>query len=464
MLDDTPESAKAPVSAAVRFQKIKTEVHRQIVETLDISRIAKWKKDRVHREVQKLALEMLPTYHEKLNREEQERLVEELMDEVFGLGPLEKLMNDRFISDILVNGPHEVYVERNGRLVPSDVTFADEAHLRQVISRIAAFAGRRTDEMSPMVDARWKDGSRINAILRPLSLNGPVLSIRRFGVRLTGADLLGNATMPPEMFQLLKAAVEARINILISGGTGSGKTTLLNALTQFVPRGERLLTIEDSAELKLAHQHVIRLETRPANAEGIGEINQRDLVRNSLRMRPDRIIIGEVRGGEAIDMLQAMNTGHEGSLTTIHANNTRDALWRLETMVSLAGLGLHIEAIRYYIASAITLVVQLNRLRGGPRKIVRISEITGTDPGPYNVKDIFGFRQTGIEDDCAVGHFYTTGYRPQFLEILEANGIHLPEGMFEARTLEASKEVIEGLVIDEDEVADWDTSFGEANS
>ena len=302
-----------------------------------------------------------------LSDAERQRMVEELMDEVFGLGPLEPLMRDPAISDILVNGPRTVYVERNGKLELTDIIFADDAHVMMIIQRIAARIGRRADEMAPMVDARLPDGSRVNAIVPPVSLQGPVLSIRRFGVHLKPNDLLRNATMTPEMMEVLQAAVEARISILISGGTGSGKTTLLNSLSRFIPADERLVTIEDSAELKLQQGHVIQLETKNANAEGMGEVKQRDLVRNALRMRPDRIIIGEVRGGEALDMLQAMNTGHEGSLTTIHANDTRDALTRLEMMVMMAGFELPVPVIRHYIASAITLVVQLTRLeRRGP--------------------------------------------------------------------------------------------------
>ena len=344
-------------------------------------------------------------------------------------------MKDPSVSDILVNGPREVFLERNGRLEPTDIVFADDAHLMQVIQRIAARIGRRVDEMSPLVDARLPDGSRVNAIIPPLALNGPVLSIRRFGVRLTADDLIGNATMPQAVLDLLAAVVESRISILISGGTGSGKTTLLNTLSAFIPHDERLVTIEDTAELKLQQPHVVRLETRPANLEGVGEVRQRELVRNSLRMRPDRIIIGEVRGPEALDMLQAMTTGHEGSLTTIHANDTRDALARLEMMVMLAGFDLPVPVIRQYISSALGMVIQVARLKGGPRKILRVTEIVGLRRRAYVLKDIFGFRRTGIQHGVAEGEFYATGYEPTFVAQFKATGIDLPASLFQERTM-----------------------------
>jgi pilus assembly protein CpaF len=429
-----PPNDPAQVPFALRFQKLKADIHRRIVETLDISKLDRWKPERLRREVRARAEHMVQSSSELLGEVERERLINDILDEVFGLGPLEGLMHDPTISDILVNGPHTVYLERFGKLEPTDVVFADDAHVMQIIQRIASQVGRRADEMSPMVDARLPDGSRVNAILPPLSLEGPVLSVRRFGVRLNWEDLLDNATMTPEILEVLRAAVESRISILISGGTGSGKTTLLNTLSRFIPRDERMVTIEDSAELKLQQPHVIRLETRPANMEGQGEVKQRDLVRNALRMRPDRIIVGEVRGPEALDMLQAMNTGHEGSLTTIHANDTRDALTRLEMMVMLAGFDMPVPVIRYYVASAITLVVQLSRLKGGLRRVMRVSEITGVEPAPYAVHDIFGFKQTGVSNGMAVGHFYATGHVPQFLERLRANGIELRPELFRERT------------------------------
>jgi len=425
-------------SFSLRFQKLKAEIHGQLVEMLDISKLGHWKQDRLKREVRTLASRLAQASPEMLNQVERERLIDEIMNETFGLGPLESLMNDPTVSDILVNGPKMVYIERHGRLEPTSVVFADDAHLLQIIQRIAARVGRRVDEMSPMVDARLPDGSRVNAIIPPLALEGPVLSIRRFGVRLSAENLLANATMPREVLELLRAAVEARLSILISGGTGSGKTTLLNVLSRYIPADERLVTIEDSAELLLQQPHVVKLETRPANLEGVGEIKQRDLVRNSLRMRPDRIIIGEVRGAEALDMLQAMNTGHEGSLTTIHANDTRDALSRLEMMVMMAGFELPVPVIRQYVASAISLIVQLSRLKGGARRVMRVSEIVGLKGRRYVVRDIFRFEQTGIRGGAAVGEFRATGYVPRCLTRLKAAGQDLPPDLFTERVLSAS--------------------------
>jgi pilus assembly protein CpaF len=423
------------VPFALRFQKLKAEIHRKLIESIDISKLDRWKPERLQREIRGLANQLSQSAAVLLSEVDRERLVKEILDEVFGLGPLEPLMHDPTVSDILVNGPRMVYVERYGRLQPTDIVFADDAHLIQVIQRIAARVGRRADEMSAMLDARLPDGSRVNAILPPLSLEGPVLSIRRFGIRLTWKELLENTTMPPEMLELLRGVVESRVSLLISGGTGSGKTTFLNAMSRFIPNEERLITVEDAAELKLQQPHVIKLETRPANLEGVGEVRQRDLVRNALRMRPDRIIVGEVRGGEALDMLQAMNTGHEGSLTTIHANDTRDALSRLEMMVMLAGFEIPVSVIRHYIASALTLVVHLSRVKGGARRVVRISEIVGLQPAPYAIHDVFGFQQTGVRDGAAVGHFYATGYVPKVLRKLRASGLDLPAALFEKRVL-----------------------------
>jgi pilus assembly protein CpaF len=424
-----------PESLAVRLEKLKADLHRQLVEGLDLTRLAGMEPARLRREVHALAVRHIANMPEMLTELERERLIDQVMDEAFGLGPLQGAMNDPTVSDILVNGPREVYLERHGRLEPSDILFADDAHVMRVIQRIAARVGRRIDEMSPMVDARLPDGSRVNAIIPPLSMNGPVLSIRRFGVRLTQEDLVANGTMPPEVLQLLAAAVEGRVSILISGGTGSGKTTLLNALSSFIPPDERLVTIEDTAELKLQQPHVVSLETRPANLEGAGEVRQRELVRNSLRMRPDRIIVGEVRGPEALDMLQAMTTGHEGSLTTIHANDTRDALARLEMMVMLAGLDIPVPVIRRYIASAVGLVVQVARLKGGPRKVVRVSEIAGLKRRAYVLRDLFAFRQTGVQEGRAVGEFVATGAEPSFLERIRSMGVTLPVDLFRGRVL-----------------------------
>jgi pilus assembly protein CpaF len=423
-------SSTAVAPFAERFQTLKAGIHRRLVEMIDLSKVDQAPPERLTREIRALAQELTADTSELLSEADRERLVEELQAEIFGLGPLEPLMRDRTISDILVNGPRQVYIERNGRLQRTELVFADNAHVMRIIQRIASQVGRRADEMSPMVDARLPDGSRVNAIVPPLSLEGPVLSIRRFGVRLQSEDLLANGTMPPEILVLLRAAVEARISTLVAGGTGSGKTTLLNLLSRYIPDDERLVTIEDSAELKLQQPHVVRLETRPPNVEGAGQVSQRDLVRNSLRMRPDRIIIGEVRGAEALDMLQAMNTGHEGSLTTIHANDTRDALTRLEMMVMLAGFDIPVPVIRQYVSSAIQLVVHLSRLKGGARKIMRVSEIVGR-----RVRDIFCFKQTGVRNGVAIGDFHATGRSPRFLKRLHAAGIELPADLFGKRIL-----------------------------
>ena len=419
-----------------RYQRLKSDLHLEMVGMIDVSKLGQWKAERLQNELRQVALHLLRERQQNLSDTDRERLLQDLHAEMFGLGPLERLMDDPTISDILVNGPSQIFVERHGRLEETNLQFADQHHLLQIIQRISAKVGRRVDELSPMVDARLPDGSRVNAIIPPLALNGAVLSIRRFGVRLDSDALLQNGTMTAEMLALLQAAVEARISVLVSGGTGSGKTTLLNVLSQYIPADERLVTIEDSAELKLRQPHVIRLETRNANGEGNGEVRQRDLVRNALRMRPDRIIIGEVRGAEALDMLQAMNTGHEGSLTTIHSNDTRDALTRLEMMVLMAGFEMPVPVIRQYISSALTLVVQLVRLKGGERKAVRISEIVGLNKKRrYVVRDIFGFEQTGIAEGRAVGDFYATGHVPKLLGRLRASGVELPETLFAQRTI-----------------------------
>jgi pilus assembly protein CpaF len=372
-----------------------------------------------------------------LSRQERERLVNEVLDETFGLGPLESLMSDPSITDILINGPHTVYVERYGQLELTAVSFTDEGHLRQIVQRIVGQAGRRVDETSPMVDSRLADGSRINAIIPPLALDGALVSIRRFGVRpIRAADLVAGRSMPQEVLDFLAACVKARLNILVSGGTGSGKTTLLNALSAFIPESERVITIEDAAELRLQQPHVGRLETRHNNVEGVGEVGTRELLRNALRMRPDRIIVGECRGPEAVDMLQAMNTGHEGSLTTVHANDTRDALGRLEMMVGMAGFDLPLWVIRRQVASAIHIVVQVSRLLGGTRKVVKVSEVTGVEGENYSMQDLFTFKQTGVDDQRhAVGCFHATGLRPNCVERLTMMGTGLPLELFERRIL-----------------------------
>ena len=416
----------------LEFQRLKTAIHEELVESLDLSLVGELDETLLAGEMRRLAEEICLERGKSLSRDDQRRMIQELMDEIFGLGPLEGLMRDPTVSDVLVNGPHEVFVERRGRLERADVVFADERHVMRIIQRVVARVGRRIDEVSPMVDARLLDGSRVNAIIPPLALDGPKLSIRRFGAKpLTAEDLLAGASARPEMVQFLAAAVRSRISFLISGGTGAGKTTLLNALSAFIPPGERLISIEDSAELQLEHRHVVRLETRNANVEGAGMVAQRDLVRNSLRMRPDRILIGEVRGGEALDMLQAMNTGHEGSLTTIHANDTRDALARLEMMVAMTGLELPMPVVRQYIAAGIRLVVHLTRLQGGARKITRISEVVGVENGAFHIEDIFGYRQTGVDnDDAAIGEFFATGYEPACTLRMRTSGAKISSEWF----------------------------------
>jgi pilus assembly protein CpaF len=424
-------------SHEAEFQKIKTGIHRELLDSLDLSRITGLSDEELREDIRRLAEGMLESRSRKLPAVDEDRLVDELMAESFGLGPLEIYLQDPDVTDILVNGPSEVYVERLGRLQETNTVFADEEHLLQIIQRVAARVGRRIDEHSPMVDARLADGSRVNAIIPPLALGGPVLSIRRFGHRpLQLNDLLVRGSVCPEMLKLIEAAVEGRINIMISGGTGAGKTTFLNNVSRYIPGNERLVTIEDSAELLLQRKHVVKLETRPKSAEGASEVTQRDLVRNALRMRPDRIILGEVRGGEALDMLQAMNTGHEGSLTTIHANDTHDALSRLEVMVSMAGFDLPVPVVRKYISSAITLVIHLARLRGGVRRVMRVSEVMSLENGDYKIQDIFGFEQRGSDDrGIARGHFYATGNKPVFLKRLNQLGIEIPESLFAQRQL-----------------------------
>jgi pilus assembly protein CpaF len=370
-----------------------------------------------------------------MNLQERERLAQEVLDEVFGLGPLEPLLADPTVSDILVNTHKRVYVERKGILEMTSVQFRDDVHLMGIIDRIVSAIGRRVDESSPMVDARLADGSRVNAIIPPLAVDGPCLSIRRFGRDpLTADDLLHNNTLTPPMLDLLRGCVKARLNILISGGTGAGKTTFLNVLSSYISNRERIVTVEDAAELQLHQEHVVRLETRPANIEGKGAIQQRHLVINSLRMRPDRIIVGEVRGEEALDMLQAMNTGHDGSLTTIHANTPRDALSRLETMVAMGSLSIPDSAIRRQIASAIDVVIQVSRLSDGTRKVISLAEITGMEGEVVSMQDIFVFRKRGIRDNGEVlGEFVPTGIRPKFAEKLLVSGIQLPSSTFECR-------------------------------
>ena len=417
------------------FQRVKALLHEQLVESFDLSKITRINRQQLADEVRTMANTAVGNRKDLGQKIDRNRLMDELMDEIFGFGPLELLLKDPTINDILVNDAKTVYVERRGKLELTNLQFADDQHLIRIIQKIVAKLGRRIDESSPMVDARLPDGSRVNAVIPPLALDGPTLSIRRFGADpLKIEDLLRFGTILPEMTQFVAAAVAARCSILFSGGTGAGKTTLLNAFSRYLPTEERIVTIEESAELILQHRHRIRMETRPANTEGLGAVTQRDLVRNSLRMRPDRIIVGEVRGPEVWDMLQAMNTGHEGSMTTIHANTARDALTRLEMMVAMTGVELPINVIRQYAAAGINLVVHGSRLKGGPRRIMQISEIVGVKNGDYVLEDIFGFEQTGVDaEGTAVGEFFTTGYRPKCLSRLKAAGVSLNEEMFVAR-------------------------------
>jgi pilus assembly protein CpaF len=420
-----------------RFITLKRQLHQQLITGMDISSIGSMNEEELRHELRRAAEEQVRQGSALLNLSERERLVSEVVDETFGLGPLEPLMRDPTISDIMVNGPKIVFVERKGRLEEANVAFNDNKHLVQIIQRIVGRIGRRVDETSPMVDARLADGSRVNAIIPPLALDGALLSIRRFGSKpLLIDNLIDHKALTREMSQFLSACVKARINIVISGGTGSGKTTLLNALSSFIPGDERVATIEDAAELRLQQRHVVRMETRPANIEGEGEVGTRELVRNALRMRPDRIIVGECRGSETLDMLQAMNTGHDGSMTTIHANDTRDAVSRMEMMIGMAGFDLPIWIIRRQIASAIHLVVQAARLPGGVRKVIKISEITGMEGDVISMHDIFAFRQTGVDENrTAKGHFFASGIRPHCFDRLEISGAGLPMSLFERRVL-----------------------------
>ena len=415
------------------FQEMKSRLHRTLINRMDLTKLAALSSEQVHAEVSRLAESVLAQEGAPLSAAERERLVNDVQHELFGLGPLEPLLADPTISDILVNSHKKIYIERRGKIEATNVTFKDDEHLMRVIERIVSSVGRRIDESSPMVDARLQDGSRVNAIIPPLAIDGPVLSIRRFGAEpLRMSALVQNNALTKDIADMLEMCVNARLNVLISGGTGAGKTTLLNALSAYIPENERIVTIEDSAELQLQQPHVVRLETRPPNVEGRGEVSQRDLVRNALRMRPDRIVIGEVRGGEAIDMLQAMNTGHDGSLTTVHANTPRDALSRLETMIQMTGMRLSDRAMRQQVASALNLVVQVARLSDGSRRVTSISEITGMEGETITMQEIFMYERTGIDaQGQVIGRFRPTGIRPRFAERLKSCGLQLPRVFFE---------------------------------
>ena len=428
-----PADRAAAESAAHQFAMLKGRIHRRLLERLNLANLDKTDRETVIEAIRRVVHELLTSEKVPLNFEEREELVTQILDEIFGLGPIEPLMKDPEVSDILVNTWKQVYIERHGKLETTDIQFQDDRHLLQVIDRIVSAVGRRIDDSSPMVDARLPDGSRVNAIIKPLSLDGPHLSIRKFKRdALTGEDLLRLESLSPPMLELLSGIVRARLNVLISGGTGSGKTTLLNILSGFIPVTERIVTIEDSAELQLRQPHVVRLETRPPNIENQGAVPQRLLLINALRMRPDRIIVGEVRGAESVDMLQAMNTGHDGSLTTLHSNSPRDALARLETMVSMANLGLPEKAVKQQIASAINVVIQIARLSDGSRKIIQIGEITGMEGDVVTMQEIFVFDRQGIgEGGKVLGRYVATGIRPRFTDRLKAYGITLPATLFD---------------------------------
>ncbi len=443
-------TAGKPASAPSNTQRteidaIKTRIHRKLLDRLDLSQVIEQDSDVTREEVKALVSALCDEEEVLLDQADRLRIVTEVLDQTFGLGPLEEVLNDPAVSDILVNGPKSVYVEKGGRLELTPVQFKDNAHVLHVLDKIVSAVGRRVDEVNPMVDARLADGSRVNAIIPPLALDGPSISIRRFGKDpVTWDNYIGWSSTTPEMRDLIEAAVIGRLNILIIGGTGSGKTTLLNNCSSFIPETERIITIEDAAELQLRQPHVLRLETRPPNIEGKGRIAIRDLLINSLRMRPDRIVVGECRGGETLDMLQAMNTGHDGSLTTVHANSPRDAVQRVETMVMMSGFDLPIRAIRTQFASAIDVIVHASRLTGGPRKILSVTEVLGMEGEVVTMQELVNFEQEGIgEDGRAFGQFMCTGVRPAFLERLKSHGANVSGLNFERRILETGPEVLE---------------------
>ncbi|MFP6674501.1 MAG: CpaF family protein [Pirellulaceae bacterium] len=438
------ENRNAPLTRAAEssskkeeFENLKRRIHNKLVEKLDLSKVGDLEGPQLRREIRLVVEHLCDTESTMLNRNEREQLIEEVLDETFGLGPLEMLLKDETISDILINGPKKIFIERGGRIEKTSVEFRDNSHLLQIIDRIVSKVGRRVDEVCPMVDARLADGSRVNAIIPPLALDGPAVSIRRFGANpLKLEDLLNYKTFTPEMVMLLEGAIKARLNIIISGGTGSGKTTLLNTLSSFIANEDRIITIEDAAELQLQQEHIVRLETRPPNIEGKGAITATDLVKNALRMRPERIIIGECRGPETLDMLQAMNTGHDGSLTTIHANTPRDGIARLETMIMMTGFDMPIKAMRQQIASAVQLIVQVTRLQGGSRRVTHITEIVGMEQDTVVMQDIYRFQQEGLDEDGrAFGRFECTGIRPTFMDRLESAGVRLPASAFRERIM-----------------------------
>ncbi|MCE3225016.1 MAG: cpaF [Nitrospira sp.] len=416
-----------------QYQDLKERLHQHVIELLDLNAVSTMSQDAVELQLTKLVEQLLQQESAPLNQRERVQITQDVIHEVLGLGPLEPLLADATVNDILVNGHKQVFVERSGKLEMTSVRFKDDGHLKKIIEKIVSRVGRRIDESVPMVDARLADGSRVNAIIPPLAIDGPSLSIRKFSKDpLQIHHLIEKRSLTPEIGELLKAIVQARLNVLISGGTGTGKTTMLNILSGFIPNDERIVTIEDAAELQLRQDHVVRLETRPANIEGKGEVAQRELVKNALRMRPDRIILGEVRGAECLDMLQAMNTGHDGSLTTVHANSCRDALTRIETLVSMAGLNLAAKAMRHYVSSALDVIIQIARLSDGTRKLISFQEVVGMEGDLITLQELFTFNQTGLDENRKVkGRFKATGVRPKFAERLEAKGIRLSADIFD---------------------------------
>ncbi len=419
------------------FENLKRRIHSKLVDKLDLNKVGDLEGDTLRKEIRMVVEHLCDTEDTLLNRNERDRLIDEVLDETFGLGPLELLLKDPKVCDILINGPHNIYVERTGKMEKTNVEFRDDQHLMQIIDRIVSKVGRRVDETNPMVDARLQDGSRVNAIIKPLALDGAAVSIRRFGSNpLKLENLLNFKAFTPEMVMLLEGAIKARLNVIISGGTGSGKTTLLNTLSSFISASDRIITIEDAAEIQLQQDHVVRLETRPPNIEGKGAITATDLVKNALRMRPERVIIGECRGPETLDMLQAMNTGHEGSMTTLHANTPRDAVARMETMIMMSGFELPIKAMRQQIASAVDIIIQANRLQGGKRRVTHITEVVGMEQETIVMQDIFNYVQDGInEEGTARGRFVAQGIRPNFMDRLEAVGVRLPNSTFRERVM-----------------------------
>jgi pilus assembly protein CpaF len=437
-MNTTAQPTRSPEnSKAVEYEGLKRRIHNKLVDKLDLTKVGDLQGDVLRSEIRLVVEHLCDSEDTLLNRNERDRLIEEVLDETLGFGPLELLLKDHAISDILINGPKSIYVERRGKLEKTTVEFRDNKHLLQIIDRIVSKVGRRVDEVSPMVDARLPDGSRVNAIIPPLALDGAAVSIRRFGANpLKLEDLLNYKAFTPEMVMLLEGAIKARLNIIISGGTGSGKTTLLNTLSSFISNADRIVTIEDAAELQLQQDHVVRLETRPPNIEGKGAITATDLVKNALRMRPERIIIGECRGPETLDMLQAMNTGHDGSLTTTHANTPRDAIARMETMIMMSGFELPLRAMRQQITSAVHLIIQTNRLQGGTRRVTHITEVTGMEQETVVMQDIYRYQQEGIDETGrARGRFESTGIRPTFMDQLESAGVRLPASAFRQRVM-----------------------------